>query len=283
MRSPLPYWFILIFGTPGQGKSIHQAYMSYRVLKEFYITEKRYPQLEKRILYTNQVLNYETLLKRYFWYFRGWFFPFLFPWRTKFSKKFLDDHIVNWKQIDEFRYCKRQACWRGTTLHNIHDVDIFIDEGGRLFPPERWKDTEQWIRDLWTEHRKYGIRFLVLTLDFNMMDINARRPTWRVYFMEKWMGSRDPSPTLPPLRKWTIKNFITPRVNVVWGIYTLREFSPLVVKLDTLAVLTVQTSEEKSKIYEDLNLMKPPVPYLITWFKCSLYDTAQEISSKIRR
>ena len=60
-----------------------------------------------------------------------------------------------------------------------------------------------------------------------MMDINVRRMVWRVFYMEKAMGSRDPSPTMPALCKWGLFNLIHPRRNVIWGIYTLTEFSPV--------------------------------------------------------
>jgi len=274
MKSPLTHWFTLIFAPPGQCKSLHQAFTAWKIFKEYYITEYRYPELYKRIYATNQDLNLDVIAGKAFWFMR-WL---VVPWRAKFNVAWLKEHHYRWEDYHELEHCRRVNCWVSFTLHPTHDIDWDVDEGGIIFPPEEWNKRERWLRDMWILHRHRGIRIRVYTQDYEMMDINARRAVWRVFYMEKRAGSRNPSPTLPELYKWTLYSFLHPRRNVVWGWYSLREFSPLVVKLDTLALITVQTQEEKAEMYQQLDLMGRREYHLITWFKVSAYNTRQDLS-----
>lgn len=261
---PLRYWFILIFASPGQGKSLEQAYLTFRILKELKYTEKKFPYLPKRLVLTNQRLNLNLLAK-------------------KFEINFLNSHIVYWQESEELRYCPRKICFKQNGIHDNHDVDIFVDEGALLFPPEEWKNTPKWLRKMWMQHRHRGIRIVMLTQDYQAIDINARRMVWRAYHVKKIIGSRDPAPTLPLLYKWNLKNLFHPFKNVVWGIIQIRNFDPMLFKQDTLQLLKVALYPEEQENLQKLKLMGFSKFRLITWFKINLYDTLEDVKSNFER
>jgi len=254
-RQVLPYWFVLIFAPPGNGKSLEQARLSDKVFTEYHRMEKRYPTLPHRILMSNQRLN-EKLTH---------------------TEGHEHGHYMYWEAPEELRYCPRKDCWKGALTHINHDVDIFVDEGSTLFPADDWASTPIWLRKLWAQHRHNGIRIVMLTQDFQAIDINCRRMLWQAYYMKKVIGSRDISATLPPLVPWTITNFLNPWKSVVWGVYTKRRFDPIVMKNDPLSMLTLQLSEKKNEDMQKLRLVGSAELHLITWFKVSLYDTTQNV------
>jgi len=189
------------------------------------------------------------------------------------------DHIVplaSAQTPEDLENCQIPECWKRKDIHPLHDVDIFIDEGATIFPSDSWSQTPLWLRVAWAQHRHRGIRMLMLTQDYMSIDINARRMLWRAYYMKKLIGSRDISPTLPPLHPWTIKNFFSKK-KLIWGVYSLQEFDPLVLKLDTLALLTTQLDERRREQYEELRLTGRPSNHLITTKKVGLYNTMQDV------
>lgn len=255
MAQALPYWFILIFARPGNGKSLEQARMTEKVLLEYRKTEKKYPALPKRLLLTNQRLN-------------------ALEFKKPLSSEFVNDHVIYWEEPEQFRYCPRQDCWKGIQLHRNHDVDLFIDEGSTLFPADRWADTPIWLRKMWAQHRHNGIRVVMLTQDFKAIDINVRRMVWQSYLIKKVLGSRDISPTLPPLHQWSI----TSPFGSVWGMYTKQRIDPRVMEDNGNFELALRMQgEEAKKAYEELKLIGGSEFHLITWHKINLYDTTQDV------
>lgn len=264
----LKYWFILIFAPPGNGKSLEQARISEKLFQEYKKTEKKYPELKSRILVTNQILNFDNFKIKNFDI-------------IKHHKFFIDPK--------ELRYCFRPDCWKvplpNGERHILHDVDILIDEGSTMFPADGWDKTPFWLRKMWAQHRHNGIRIVMLTQDYMAIDINCRRMLWQSYHMKKYMGSRDISPTLPALSKWTILNFLNPKKRVVWGVYGRRRFDPLVMKMDTMNVLTIDLDEKIKKEFnpgykhplKTLKLVGGSEWHLITWHKINLFDTTQNV------
>lgn len=256
MKQVLKYWFILIFAKPGNGKSLEQARLSEKVLREYHKTEKRYPTLKKRVLMTNQILN-----------------------KLITDTEIEHGHLKYWEEPEEFRYCPRNVCWRAIEKNGIpvphrnHDVDIFVDEGSTLFPADKWADTPIWLRKMFAQHRHNGIRFVMLTQDFKGIDINARRMIWQAYFMKKEMGSRDISPTLPALHEWSLLN----PFNSVWGFYSKQRIDPQVMEMDPMTLLTLKLNEKKADDYAELKLVGNKEYHLITWHKVNLYDTTQDV------
>lgn len=257
-KYPLKYWFVLVFAPPGNAKSLEQARLSEKVFLEYDRTERKYPMLPHRILMSNQHIRTDMAVARS-----------------------LSGHYIYWRHPEEFRYCPRKEnCWKFKNegyevVHDNHDVDLFVDEGAVLFPADGWSNTPSWLRDMWAQHRHVGIRILMLTQDYNGIDINARRMIWQSYLMKKVIGSRDPSPTLPPLSPWTLLNLIDPSKHVIWGVYTKQRFDPLIMKSDPLTMLTIQLNEKTAEDYKKLRLIGGAEVHLITWHKCTLYDTSQ--------
>lgn len=256
----LKKWFIIIFAPPGNGKSLEQARISYKLIREYYRLEKRYPQLPKRFLFTNQELGehifYRFLKNR--------------P-RDLFKKAIADGHLRIWKQPIDIRYCPIPNCWRGERVHALHDCDLFADEGATLFPAtakNAQDDLPGWLRTMISQHRHRSIRLVFLTQDFMGINITARRNVWETWAMEKWIGSRDPSPSLPPV-KW------------IWGIYTTRKIDPDLARKEAsdvrLLIKTEEAKDSKQQKSEKIKLVGFPRWRWISRFKCSLFDTLQDV------
>jgi hypothetical protein len=259
-KEVLRYWFILIFAKPGNCKSLEQARLSEKLLKEYRKTEKKYPELPHRVLFTNQRLCQELEDKELF-----------------DLEKNPQGHLRYWENPKDFRYCPRVDCWLKSGKHKLHDCDIMIDEGGTLFPADKFADTPMWLRKMWAQHRHNGIRIVMLTQSFKNIDINCRRMLWKAYYMQKRIGSRDITPTLPPLKPWTILNFLTPCASTVWGIYTKQEIDPEIMENDPMTMLAMHMSEEKEKNMQEMKLVGHKEMHLITWHKISLYNTMQDV------
>lgn len=270
-RLTLKKWFIIIFAPPGQGKSIEGAKLSYKLINEYYRLEKVYKKLyakniiRKRYLFTNQFLT-ENIRYR------------VFRWKNKklFTDAITDGHLRYWTTPNELKFCPIKECWKSTKLHPLHDCDIFCDEGMKIFPATAKggaDDLELWQKDLIILHRHRGIRIVLFTQDFMGINITARRCAWEAWAMEKKWGSRDPSPSLPPIR-W------------IWGFYVTRKIDPDLARQDAADVRLMikvedqKTSEEKENI--KMQLVGAPRLHWISRFKVSLYDTTQEVQSKNR-
>jgi hypothetical protein len=261
-RQVMPYWFILIWAKPGNCKSLEQARLTEKLIKEYYWCEKYYPKLPHRILLTNQKLN------------------------SDFEKKEYHKHLWYWDDPEQFRYCPlANTCWKSKDeFHKLHDVDLLIDEGATLFPADGWKDTPMWLRKMWAQHRHNGIRCIMLTQDYKGIDINCRRMVWAGYYMEKRAGSRDISPTLPPLVPWTFKNFVNPKRNVIWGMYTKRRIDPSIIEADNQVIMKLKLNPKEEQKLNQLKLIGRPEMHLITLHKIQLYDTTQDVKEyEVRR
>jgi len=261
-RLVLKKWFVIVFAPPGNCKSLEQALLSYKLLKEYGRLEKRYPQLPRRFLWTNQILNSNP--------------RFRLSWNQK-RKGFLikqalaDGHLKYWSDPEEIQWCPRENCWKGTARHFLHDCDLFADEGATLFPATykgAKDDLPDWGRAMLTQHRHRGVRILLLTVDFMAINITARRCAWVAWAMEKKIGSRDPSPSLPPVRK-------------IWGFYVRRKIDPDLARRDAVDLrLLIKVESGKDPEQQDDRMILVGMPRLrwISRFKCSLYDTLQDIN-----
>jgi len=253
----LDKWFILIFAKPANCKSLEQARLSEKLFEEYHKVEKKYPNLPHRILLTNQRLS------------------------DKLTKIELEHgHLKYWNEPEEFRYCPRINCWRSPNRHKLHDCDLFLDEGATLFPADYWRETPLWLRKMWAQHRHNGLRIVMLTQDFKAIDINCRRMLWTSYYMHKIIGSRDISPTLPPLVKWTIWNYIKSffgGADCIWGVYTCRKIDPVLMESDPLIMLSIKMDKEKKIGLQQMKLVGVPKYHFITWHKVNLFDTTQDV------
>lgn len=252
--NPLKKWFIIIFAPPGQGKSIEQARLSEKTLQEYAWIEKHYKKLPHRLLATNQALDLDYIAKE-----------------NNFDLHWVHEHYLFWQQPEEIRYCPRKECWKGSQVHEIHDIDLFCDEGATLFPATSKgadDDLPMWLKKFITQHRHNGIRIVLLSIDFMGINILARRCVWDAWYMRKIIGSRDPSPTLPP-------------INWIWGLYSQQRISPELIKANANSVLLdlKLSGEKKREAMQDLKLIGGTQWHLITRHKCKLYDTTQNVAA----
>lgn len=259
----LKRWFIIIFAPPGNGKSLEQARLSYRLIKEYYHIEKKYPNLPPRFLYTNQLLASHI--------------EFRFPKLGRkdphiFERAYSEGKLRYWEHPEQLRYCPVKDCWKDKGTHPLHDCDLFCDEGATLFPATAkgaHDDMPLWLKKLITQHRHNGIRIVLLTQDFMGINITTRRCVWEAWLMEKAIGSRDPTPSLPPIK-------------FIWGWYTKRRIAPELIHKDATDIrITLKLEKERTDELQKVKLVGFPKFDWISRFKCSLYDTTQNVKEYI--
>lgn len=229
----------LNYGKKGAGKSLTQAVDSVGLLKEYAKTEKKYPQLKKRILFSSQKLSNEI------------------------EKKELHIHLYYWSSIDQLRYCPRIDCWKTKDQgkHPLHDADIMHDEISKDFPAGSWADTPKWVKQLFSHVRKRGLRYIANTQAVLDCDISFKRQLDFVYHIRRIIGSRDVTATLPD-------------PEFIWGLIMKQE-EPVDIVLHEADPIAAKTKIERFKeIYGGLFI---PEFYLISRKNVGYYDTHEEI------
>jgi len=156
-------WIELTYGRPGEGKSLDQARTALQLFKSYERTERRYPDLPHRQMWSNQKFSEEIEAKE------------------------LGEHLFYWEN-------PRQ-------LKDVRHSDILWDEIANHLPADSFKDTPRWLRALFAQHRKRGNRIFANTQDYKAVDINVRRMVGKAYKLRKLIGSRDISVTLPPVKR----------------------------------------------------------------------------------
>lgn len=221
-------WVNLVYARPGHGKSLDLARTVLGLFAEYKTVEKRYPKLPKRLMLCNLKLN------------------------QKIEEQQMPHHLKYWEGLKELRYCPRKFCWVSKRRkHSLHDCDIIFDEISNYIPADEYRSLPRWLRKMFSQHRHRGIRIYATTQDYKMVDINFRRMVARAYEVQKVVGSRDISPTLPPVR-------------FVWGIIVKRQFDP------------------EQLEFEGVNspkLERAPFPkwFLIRRSLVNVYDTTQDL------
>lgn len=134
------------------------------------------------------------------------------------------------------------------TLLSVRDSDIFWDEISTHLDSANWEKTSLDMKRFLRQHRKYGVDIICNTQDFLTVDISFRRLCNEVWLLRKLIGSPDMSATKPEVKS-------------PWGILLLRLVDP--------------TCYGKEK--EEYEFTSTRIRF-ITKFRCSVYDTRQEIS-----
>ena len=183
----------LQYGKKGQGKSLVQAVDALSLFKEYWKTEKKYPDLPRRIYFGNQKFSKEI------------------------EEKELGIHLYYWSNAKQLRWCPRKDCWVGNYPHSIHDTDIGHDEIGKDLPAGSWQDTPPWFKQVFSHLRKRGNRYFANTQVYEDIDISFRRQIDFAYKIEKIFGSGDVTDTRP-------------KPKYVWGLITSRAFDPMILE-----------------------------------------------------
>lgn len=219
-------WITLTFARPGHGKSLDTARTVQKLFNTYKYVEKKYPSLPRRVLLCNLKLS------------------------PKVEELYLNNHLLYWENPRQLRYCLREHCWIKETQHGTHDVDIVIDELANYAPSDGWKDLPRWLRKLFAQHRHRGIRIYANTQDYMAIDINFRRMVAKAYEVQKIIGSRDISATLPP-------------VKYIWGIVIKREFDP-----GQIEMMGINAPLERKGL---------PKIFFISKKLIEMYDTTQDL------
>lgn len=133
-------------------------------------------------------------------------------------------------------------------IHLLKQCDVFLDELGTNFHSRRWTDMTQEIIDWFNTLGHNEIFIYGSAQNFLDIDVTLRRKTQNVISLKKVMGSRRPGKSLPPVKR-------------IWGLISMRYVHYSEMDKD-------EWKRERSSF---------PRPFLITKFRCSLYDTLQHI------
>jgi len=164
---------VVYTGKPGSGKTLSLAKQLWHICQR---NEKYYKKTGiLRYIYTNLELS-EDFSDRY--------------------KRLL----VNLKDSQNFL----------DELIKIRNADIFIEELGIYFDSENWKDITLYTKRFLALHRHYGVDIWGTAQDFGQVAISFRRMTHVVLWLNKIIGTRDPSATKP-------------KIKYPWGICSMRE------------------------------------------------------------
>jgi len=161
----------MYYARPGEGKGVTVADIIRRLFRGYRKTQKRYPMLPKRMLYSNIRLS------------------------AAIEKKELRTDPVTREVINEEGHL---VYWDSPRdLYDVKHADIIWDEVSRHLPADSWGDTSTKMREMFAYYRKRGNRIFMTTQDYKMVDINVRRMVKEAWFIEKLFSSRDISATLP--------------------------------------------------------------------------------------
>ena len=185
----------LTYGAKGSGKSLTQAKDALELFKEYEKTERKYPDLPKRIYYCNQKFNSEI------------------------EKKELGKHLFYWSNAKQLRWCPRPNCWIKEPYHPVHDTDIGHDEIGKDLPAGSYADTPKWFKQIFSHLRKRGNRYYANTQTYEDIDIAFRRQIDFAYKIEKIFGSGDTTATRP-------------KPKYIWGVIIKRPFDPTLLEFE---------------------------------------------------
>jgi len=134
-------------------------------------------------------------------------------------------------------------------LVQLRDVDVIWDEIATHLDATQWANMSLELKRWLQQHRKYGIEILGTTQDFAQIDKSMRRLTSDLLLLSKLVGSPDPSPTRPVVKR-------------AWGLILIRTLDPQ--KYD----------EEKSK-FEAYGFL--PKIMMISTKHVAIFNTRQEI------
>lgn len=142
--------------------------------------------------------------------------------------------IVYWQNLDE--------------LIAYENCDIIIDEVGNYFDSRMWADLSLDVRKWLTQGSKCGVEIYGSAQDFAQVDKSFRRLVNELYDIRKFIGSRRPSATKPPVKR-------------IWGLCLARALDP-------------QGYDEDKKGF---NGSFVPIPFFIRKSDCDIFNTKQKI------
>ena len=95
-------------------------------------------------------------------------------------------------------------------LTQILDADVIWDEIATELDSRNFATLPEELKIFLSQYRKRGVDIYANTQDFSMVDARARLMVTHVATLNKIIGSSDPSPTKPPVKR-------------IWGLVAVRE------------------------------------------------------------
>ncbi len=123
----------------------------------------------------------------------------------KFSRKFEEEageFLRYWSDVDE--------------ITKLKDCDLLWDEVATELDSRNFANLSEELKRFLSQYRKRGVDIYANTQDFSMIDMRARLMVTRVASLRKVIGSPDPSPTKPPIKR-------------IWGLVLIREVEEILV------------------------------------------------------
>jgi len=202
--------FEIIEGKPGQGKSLYTA------------------RLAKKLFFRN-----------YNWYTKSGVVRQIAS-NIKFSESF--EKMCGYGTEHSFlRYWSTSE-----EITKLFDCDILWDEIATELDSRNFANLSEDVKRFLSQYRKRGVDIYANTQDFSMIDMRARLMITRVATLNKIVGSRDPSPTKPPIK-------------AIWGLVMIRD------------VEKILTDDPHKKRY------RFPSFFFIDKEDVEIYDTRQDI------
>jgi len=202
--------FEIIEGKPGQGKSLYTARLCRKLIKR---NHKWYQKSGiVRCVYSN----------------------------IKFSKEFEDASNIDGQEFLKY--------WTSTfELTQLYNIDLLWDEIATELDSRNFSSLSDEIKRFLSQYRKRGVDIYANTQNFSMIDMRARLMVTRVASLSKILGSRDPSPTKPPVKH-------------IWGLVMVRD------------VEDILSDDPHNKRYTLV-----PSFFFIDKEDVAIYDTTQDI------
>jgi len=130
----------------------------------------------------------------------------------------------------------------------LSNIDIFINEINKFFPSRGSEPLTREQAEFLSQGAKDGVDIYFCSQDFSQAHKGFRFLVNEMYHVTKWIGSRRPVPSAPPVR-------------YVWGIVTYRQINPATFKGDNMT----------------MEVMGLPSVYLINRGDTELYDTSYKV------
>lgn len=134
-------------------------------------------------------------------------------------------------------------------LCKLNDCDVLWDEIATELDARNFANLSDELKRFLSQYRKRGVDIYANTQDFSMVDARARLMVTRVATLHKMIGSPDPSPTKPPVKR-------------IWGLVAVRD------------VQNYKEANPQKKQYEWM-----PSFFFIDKEDIEIYDTRQAIDT----
>jgi len=135
-------------------------------------------------------------------------------------------------------------------LPELRHCDLFIDEVGTYFDSRNFKDLPLDIRLWLAQASKLGVDIYGGAQDFAQVDLAFRRLTTTLHHITKFIGSKRPDITRPPVGK-------------IWGICSMKEMDPV-------------GYDEAKKAFNNKGIL--PSIFFLRKEYCDVFDTTQRVA-----